>query len=102
MVLRIGMQPDEVHPQLRQLGDDGQVFVAVPPVRAFGEIVEGLDSAQGEERGGMLVQGWHRPTQQLVGDNVAVQVEANAQCLSKAVGGVERADIIAASEEENP
>ena len=99
--LGIRVQPEEVHPHLRQLAEDRLVAVAAPPIGPLGEIVERLNAAAVEQRLARFVQRGQFQGDLLVGHHVAVQVEPHAQVLGKTIGAVERADGVAAGDQQH-
>jgi len=101
MSLGIRMQSDEIHAQLGQLRDNRFVVVGVPPVGTFGEIVEGLNAAKVEERLGVLIEFGQLERDSAVRNHVAVQIEANAEVLGEAIGGIERAHLVATEDEDH-
>jgi len=97
--LGVRVQAEEVHAELGQLGQHGLVAVGVPPVGPLGKVVERLDPATVEKRTPRLVQLGQRQRRLAVGQYVAMQVEADAEVLCQPVGGIERADRVAADHE---
>ncbi len=101
-VLGIGVETEEVHPQLGQLAQDGLVVLERPPVRPLGEIVERLDAADGEEGPARLVEieGGRRDLP--VRDDVALEGEADAELFGQLVGAVEHGRSAAAGDKDGP
>jgi hypothetical protein len=88
-ILGVSVEAEEVHPELGQLAEEGFVVLEGPPIGALGKIVEGLDAADGEERVTRFVKLENGRIDRPVGDDVALEGEADAQLLGQLVGSVE-------------
>ena len=97
---RVGVQAEEVHAQLGHLGHVEFVVVAVPPVRPLEEVVEGLDTADREKGMTLFVELGQFQGHLFVGNDVAVQGEADTQVFDQLIGAVECADIVAADDQD--
>ena len=96
--LGISVQPEEIHAHLGQLSENGLVVVTVPPVGAFGKIVERLDAPPIEQRPSRFVQ--RRPFQRnlSIWYDVAVQIKPDSQVFGQTIRTIERTELIATND----
>ena len=95
------MQPEEIHAHLGQLSENGLVVVTVPPVGAFGKIVEWLDAPPIEQRSSRFVQRWPFQRNLSIGYDVAVQVKPDSQVFGQTIRTIERTELIATNDEQH-